>query len=96
LVVVGSIAVRPCTGALFLLILTWRLDLDWAGIIGALVMGLGTASITVLVAFAAVGFRESALQLVNHGAVARTLAWAEIAAGGIVMVLAAQLVLRAI
>jgi ABC-type nickel/cobalt efflux system permease component RcnA len=96
LVVVGSIAVRPCTGALFLLILTWRLDLDWAGIIGALVMGLGTASITVLVAFAAVGFRESALQLVSHGAVARTLAWAEIAAGAIVMMLAAQLVLRAI
>ncbi len=96
LVVIGTIAVRPCTGALFLLILTWRLGIDWAGIIGALVMGLGTASITVLVAFAAVGFRESALQLVSHSAVARTLAWAEILAGGIVMILAAQLVLRAI
>lgn len=96
LVIIGTIAVRPCTGALFLLILTWRLGIDWAGIIGALVMGLGTASITVLVAFAAVGFRESALQMVSHGAVARTLAWAEILAGGIVMILAAQLILRAI
>jgi len=94
--VIGTIAIRPCTGALFLLILTWRLDIDWAGIIGAFVMGLGTASITVLVAFAAVGFRESALQLVNHGAVARTLAWAEILAGGIVLILASQLVLRSI
>ncbi len=94
LAVIGTIAVRPCTGALFLLILTWRLDIDWAGIIGALVMGLGTASITVLVAFAAVGFRESALQLVSHAAVARTLAWAEILAGAIVVVLASQLVLR--
>ncbi|EBA12585.1 nickel/cobalt transporter [Roseobacter sp. CCS2] len=96
LVVIGTIAVRPCTGALFLLILTWRLDIDWAGIIGALIMGLGTASITVLVAFAAVGFRESALQLVNNSAVARTLAWAEILAGGIVLILASQLVLRSI
>jgi ABC-type nickel/cobalt efflux system permease component RcnA len=94
--VIGTIAIRPCTGALFLLILTWRLDIDWAGIIGAFVMGLGTASITVLVAFAAVGFRESALQLVNHRAVARTLAWAEILAGGIVLILASQLVLRSI
>ncbi|KQB97242.1 hypothetical protein AL073_09360 [Loktanella sp. 1ANDIMAR09] len=96
LVVIGTIAVRPCTGALFLLILTWRLDIDWAGIIGAFVMGLGTASITVMVAFAAVGLRESALQMVQHGAVARTLAWAEILAGGIVVILASQLVLRSI
>ena len=95
-IVVGTIAVRPCTGALFLLILTWRLGIDWAGIVGALVMGLGTASITVMVAFAAVGFRESALQLVSHGAVARTLAWAEILAGGIVVILASQLLLRSI
>ncbi|WP_342068548.1 nickel/cobalt transporter [Yoonia algicola] len=94
--VIGTIAVRPCTGALFLLILTWRLGIDWAGIVGALIMGLGTASITVLVAFAAVGLRESALQLVRHGAVARTLAWAEILVGGVVMILASQLVLRSL
>ena len=96
LVVVGTIAIRPCTGALFLLILTWRLGIDWAGIVGALIMGVGTASITVLVAFAAVGFRESALQIVNHNSVARTLAWAEVVAGGIVLILAVQLVLRSI
>ena len=96
LIVIGTIAVRPCTGAVFLLILTWRLGIDWAGIVGALVMGLGTASITVLVAFAAVGFRESALQFVNRAGVARTLAWAEILAGAIVVILASQFVLRSI
>ena len=94
--IMGSVAMRPCTGALFLLILTWRLDLVWAGILGAFFMALGTAGITVMVAFAAVGFRESALRLVQHGAVARMLAWAEIAAGGIVVILASQLVLRSL
>ncbi len=94
--VIGVIAVRPCTGALFLLILTWRFGIDYAGIIGAFVMGLGTASITIFVAVASVGFRESTLQLVNHSAVARAGAWFEVCAGAIVVILAAQLVLRTI
>ncbi|EAQ07084.1 nickel/cobalt transporter [Yoonia vestfoldensis] len=94
--IIAAIAVRPCTGAVFLLILTWRFGLDWAGIIGAFVMGLGTASITVLVAFAAVGFRETALQLVSNRGTARMMASAEIAAGALVMLLALQLVQRSI
>jgi len=96
LAVIGTIAVRPCTGALFLLILTWRFGIDYAGIIGAFVMGLGTASITILVAVASVGFRESTLKLVNNSAVARAGARFEICAGAIVVILATQLVLRAI
>ena len=96
LFVIGAIAVRPCTGALFLLILTWRFGIDYAGIIGVFVMGLGTASITILVAVASVGLRDSTLQLVNHSVVARVGAWFEICAGGIVVILATQLVLRAI
>ena len=96
LFVIGAIAVRPCTGALFLLILTWRFGIDYAGIIGVFVMGLGTASITILVAVASVGLRDCTLQLVNHSVVARVGAWFEICAGGIVVILATQLVLRAI
>lgn len=93
-IVVGAIAIRPCTGALFLLILTWRFGIDYAGIIGALIMGLGTASVTVFVAIASVGFRTSALRFVGQTSIARVGAWIEILAGGIVVVLASQLLLR--
>lgn len=96
-VLIASIAIRPCTGAIFVLLLCWKLGIDLAGIAGAFVMGLGTASVTLLVAFAAHGLRTSALMQVAGGAGAlRLQAVIEIAAGAIVCIAASQLLLRAL
>ncbi len=50
LALVTSIAIRPCTGALFVLVIAARFDAFVAGCLAVLTMGLGTASFNLIVA----------------------------------------------
>lgn len=58
-----SISMRPCTGAIFLLVICWRFDIFWAGVSATLTMGLGTASFNLLVAGAGAGVNKLSTQL---------------------------------
>lgn len=85
LALIGAMAARPCTGAIFVLVIAWRMGLPGAGAAAALAMGLGTAAFTALVGWLAVGSRDAAFLSAGGGG-ARLLAPSlQIAAGGLIV-----------
>ncbi|MBL9053236.1 MAG: hypothetical protein JNN02_05855, partial [Tabrizicola sp.] len=82
LALILGIAIRPCSGALFVLILTWQLGIAVAGVVGAFVMAAGTALVTMAVAFLAVWAREGAFSELGSGRLAKVIPYLEIAVGG--------------
>lgn len=89
---VGGIAMRPCTGALFLLVLTWQMGIIGAGVAGTYAMGLGTAVITIAAALGAVALREGLIAgLARSRALALALPVLEITAGLVIAVIALSL-----
>lgn len=97
LALIAGIALRPCTGALFVLILTWQMGIAWAGVGGAFAMALGTATVTILVGWGAFGIRNGMLASVAGSPRLAILGPViEVAAGMAVVLLASGLLLRAI
>lgn len=92
LAVIAGIAVRPCTGALFVLIITWQMGIPAAGIAGAFAMAIGTALVTVAVGLAASGMRSGVMgAIAEHGMLRWAIPAVELCVGGIVVALAAGL-----
>jgi nickel/cobalt transporter (NicO) family protein len=88
---VGGVALRPCTGAIFLLIICWRLGVDMAGILGVFSMALGTAAVTLAVALLSVSARESAIAGFAGARAVRVLPALELVAGALIAAAALSL-----
>jgi ABC-type nickel/cobalt efflux system permease component RcnA len=94
LALVAGVAMRPCSGALFVLILTWQLGIAVAGVIGVFVMGLGTALVTMGVALLAVWAREGALAGLGGSRVAGVMPYLELTVGAVIAVAALGLLVQ--
>lgn len=61
--IILAIGMRPCTGAILVLLVAHSLDMRWVGIAAVLAISLGTAATVSLLATAAVSFRHVAMRL---------------------------------
>ncbi|MFD0858325.1 nickel/cobalt transporter [Roseovarius aquimarinus] len=92
LALIGAVAVRPCTGALLLLVLTWQMGIPAAGVAGTLAMALGTGAVTVAVAVMAAFAREGALgSAPGAAALTRVMPVMEITAGAAIALISLRM-----
>lgn len=90
-VMVLSVGVRPCSGAILVLILAFATGLIWAGIAAVAAMSLGTGLAVAVLATVSVYARKSALQLagffsVNDGKLASALHAVAFAGGLLILI----------
>jgi len=62
-----AVGVRPCTGAILVLVFAIGQGLMWAGVLSTFAMAVGTAITVSVLAASAVGFRELATRLAGGG-----------------------------
>ena len=87
LALIGAIAVRPCTGAVMVLVIAWQTGLHWLGLAAVAAMALGTALLTALAAIGGAGLHGASL--LAAGGTAGRLALAvpalQIVGGGVLL-----------
>lgn len=93
--VVMAAGLRPCAGALIVLVFAASQGLVWAGVAATFAMALGTALTTGAIAAFAVFFKFAALRLASGGGTgaARVLVGLELLAGALLAVLGTGLLL---
>jgi nickel/cobalt exporter len=83
-----AVGLRPCSGAIIVLVFALAQGLFWAGVAATFVMGLGTAITVAAIATLAVGFRTAAKQIAVSRSGYGMLALRGIEVGAAVVVLA--------
>jgi nickel/cobalt exporter len=83
-----AVGLRPCSGAIIVLVFALAQGLFWAGVAATLVMGLGTAITVAAIATLAVGARSIAKHIATSRSGYGMLALRGIEVGAAVVVLA--------
>ncbi|WP_205563345.1 nickel/cobalt transporter [Cohaesibacter haloalkalitolerans] len=84
-----SMGLRPCSGALIVLVFALSQKVFWAGVLSAYAMGLGTGLTVAALALVAVYARSFSQALVSRGLSGRAIGWF----GAVVLLLAGLVVL---
>lgn len=84
--VVFSVGIRPCTGAILVLVFALTQGVFWAGIAATFAMALGTAITVAILATLALGSRELALKLGGESSKFGTAVWTICRLGGAALI----------
>ncbi len=87
LAVVFSVGIRPCTGAVLVLVFAFTQGLFWAGVAATFAMALGTAITVAVLATLALGSRELALRLGGANSAWANTVWTACSIGGATIIL---------
>jgi nickel/cobalt exporter len=92
---VMAVGLRPCSGAIIVLIFALAQDLFWTGVGATLLMGLGTAITVAAIATVAVSARQAASRIAKSRSGAGMLAMRGIEVGASVLIIAFGVLLLA-
>ncbi|MGE3529870.1 MAG: nickel/cobalt transporter [Methyloceanibacter sp.] len=84
--VVLSVGVRPCTGAILVLVFALTQGMFWAGVAATFAMALGTAITVAALATLALGSRQLALKLGGANAAWANAVWTACTIGGALVI----------